>query len=295
MDYLAHIGVLIAVYSILAVSLNMVAGYTGFLSLTHAGFYGIGAYVGALMSLHLHTPLLITLAVAVSLSGILGVLLALPALRLRDDHFVITTFAFQIILVSFLTNWTSITGGPMGLAGVPHASLFGWNLSTQTDYLIVTAAVAAFAWGISSRIEKSPLGRVLKSIREDDRLAASAGKNVALFKILIFAVSACVASTAGVLYVHYITFVDPSNFTVMESIFIVSIVILGGAGSLWGPVLGAVVLVTLPELLRFVGIPSAAAANIRQILYGLALVACMLWRPQGLIGEYAFGRAEKQK
>ncbi len=295
MDYLAHIGVLIAIYSILALSLNLVTGYTGFLSLTHAAFYGIGAYVAALMALHLHTPVLLSLATAAALSGTFGALLALLALRIRDDRFVITTFAFQVIVVSLLANWTSVTGGPMGLAGIPQANVFGWVLATQTHYLIAATAIAVLAWDISRRIGKSPFGRILKSIREDDRLVAHVGKNVASYKIVIFAVSACIASAAGVLYVHYVTFIDPSNFTVMESIFIVSIVILGGADSLWGPVLGAVVLVSLPELLRFAGIPSAAAANIRQILYGLALVACMLWRPQGLIGEYAFGREAKPK
>lgn len=295
MDYLAHIGVMIAIYAIVAISLNLVAGYTGFLSLAHAGFYGIGAYTAALMALQCHAPLLLELAASFLFSGALGALLALPALRVRGDHFVITTFAFQVIFVSLLANWTSVTGGPMGLAGIPHARLFGWKLFTQSDYLIVTVATALVVWYIATCINRSPLCRVLKAIREDDCLVALAGKSVALHKIVIFTMSAGLGSTAGVLYAHYITFIDPSSFTFMESIFIVSIVILGGSGSVWGSVLGAVVLVIFPELLRFIGIPSAAAANMRQVLYGLALVACMLWRPQGLIGEYAFGREAMKK
>jgi branched-chain amino acid transport system permease protein len=295
MDYVVHICVVIAIYAILGVSLNLVAGYTGFLSLSHAAFYGIGAYVAALMSIHLHTPLLVTFLCSVAVSGSFGALLALLSLRVRDDHFVITTFAFQVMVVAVLANWTSVTGGPMGLSGIPYASLCGWELETPLDYLFVSTLVAVAAWWSARTITQSPFGRVLKSIREDDTLAAQTGKQVASCKLSVFILSSCMASTAGVLYAHYISFIDPSNFTIMESIFIVSIVVLGGASSCWGPVLGAVVLVSLPELLRFVGIPSAAAANIRQILYGLALIVCMLWRPQGLIGEYAFGREAKQK
>jgi len=133
------------------------------------------------------------------------------------------------------------------------------------------------------------------SVASVEAFTAAAGKAIALHKAQAHVIAAAIAATAGALFAFHMRFVDPTSFTLMESIFIVSIVIIGGAGSLWGPVLGAVVLVALPELLRFVGIPTAAAANIRQILYGLALVACMLWRPQGLIGEYAFGREANPK
>jgi branched-chain amino acid transport system permease protein len=141
---------------------------------------------------------------------------------------------------------------------------------------------------ISWMIVRSPFGRVLKAIREDEVFAQASGKNVAVYKVLVFAISAGLAAIAGVMYAHYISFIDPTSFTVMESIFIVSIVIIGGAGSLWGPVVGAVVLVTLPEILRFIGMPNAVAANLRQIIYGGLLVAFMMWRPQGFIGEFSF-------
>jgi branched-chain amino acid transport system permease protein len=124
--------------------------------------------------------------------------------------------------------------------------------------------------------------------------AQASGKNVAAYKVQVFMLGAGLASVAGVLYAHYISFIDPTSFTVMESIFIISIVIIGGAGSLWGPVIGAVVLVTVPEALRFIGLPSAVAANLRQILYGGLLVAFMMWRPQGLLGEYAFQKERPQ-
>ena len=140
------------------------------------------------------------------------------------------------------------------------------------------------------RLASSPFGRVLRSIREDEPFAASLGKNTLRFKVTAFAVSAALAASAGGLYAHYNTYIDPSSFTVMESILVVSMVIVGGAGSLWGPVIGAVVLVSLPEALRFVGLPVSVAANVRQILYGGLLVIMIMFRPRGLVGTYVFGR-----
>jgi branched-chain amino acid transport system permease protein len=136
---------------------------------------------------------------------------------------------------------------------------------------------------------------VLKAIREDEVFAQAAGKNVAAYKVLIFVIGAGMAAIAGVMYAYYISFIDPTSFTVMESIFILSIVIIGGAGSLWGPVIGAVVLVLLPELLRFIGLPISVAANVRQILYGGLLVAFMMWRPHGFLGKYAFHSGETRE
>jgi len=136
---------------------------------------------------------------------------------------------------------------------------------------------------------------VLKSIREDEIFTLASGKNVAAYKVQVFMVGAGMAAIAGVMYAHYISFIDPTSFTVMESIFIISIVIIGGAGSLWGPPLGAILLVILPELLRFMGFPSSVAANIRQIIYGGLLVGFMIWRPQGLLGKYAFDKGGGKK
>ena len=133
------------------------------------------------------------------------------------------------------------------------------------------------------------------AIREDEVFAEAAGKNVAAYKVLTFVIGAGMAAVAGVMYAYYISFIDPTRFTVMESIFIISIVIIGGAGSLWGPVVGAVVLVILPEFLRFIGLPSSVAANVRQILYGGLLVAFMLWQPRGLLGKYAFQSGESRE
>ena len=146
--------------------------------------------------------------------------------------------------------------------------------------------------GLVWRLIHSPFGRLLKAIREDEVLCQSLGKSIGAAKVSVFTVSAGIAGLAGGLFAHYISYIDPSSFTVMESVVIISIVVVGGAGSFWGPIAGAIVLVSVPEMLRFVGLPTAIAANVRQMLYGVALIAFMMWRPRGFLGEYAFRSRE---
>ncbi len=150
--------------------------------------------------------------------------------------------------------------------------------------------LAAFAYLIVRRITTSPFGRVLRAIRDDEGFTQATGKNTLRFKVGAFAVSATLAAAAGSLYAHYVTYVDPTSFTVTESILVISMVIIGGAGSPWGPLIGAAILVTLPEALRFLGLPSSLAANLRQVFYGALLVAMMMLRPKGLVGRYGFGQ-----
>ena len=185
------------------------------------------------------------------------------------------------------------TGGPLGLPGIPQPVIFGFTVSTHIEFLILVLILAGITYWVSKRIVTSPFGRLLKAIREDEVFAQAVGRNVVRAKVKVFMLSAALASTAGVIYATYITYIDPTSFTLMESIFIISIVIIGGAGNLKGSVVGAIVLVALPELLRFIGLPNSIAANVRQILYGSLLVIFMLWRPQGFIGEYAFGSEDK--
>jgi branched-chain amino acid transport system permease protein len=265
------------------------------ISIAQAAFYGVGAYTAALMSLNLHSPFLTNLLAAMVLSGLLGAMMGVPSLRIRDDYFVIATFAFQVIVFGLLNNLVSFTGGPMGLPGIPQPNIFGLVIDSHWEFLLLTAILAATVLWVCHCIVHSPFGRVLMAIREDETFTLAAGKHVAAYKVLVFVIGAAMASVAGVVHAHYISFIDPTSFTVMESIFIISIVIIGGAGSFWGPVIGAVVLVTLPEILRFIGLPSSVAANIRQILYGGLLVLFMMLRPQGLMGKYAFGKGGTAK
>ena len=295
MEYLLHILIYIGIYSILSVSLNLLVGYTGLLSIAHAAFYGVGAYAAALLALKVHSPFLLNLVLAVLGAAVIGILLGVPSLRIKDDYFAIATFAFQVIIFSVLNNWVSFTSGPMGLPGIPQPKIFGFTVSTHLEYLVLVGLLCALTLLICHRIVNSPFGRVLKAIREDEVFTQAFGKNIGVFKVKVFMISAALAAVAGVLYATYISFIDPTSFTIMESIFIISIVIIGGTGSLWGPVIGSAALVMLPELLRFIGLPNAIAANLRQILYGSLLVIFMLWRPQGFIGEYSFKKESEGK
>lgn len=290
MDYFLHIVLIAAVYAVLAISLDLLAGHTGLLSVAHAAFYGLGAYVSALMAVHFGAGLLFAALAGMTVAALVSCIISLPSLRLHDDYFVIATFGFQIILFSVFNNWTSLTRGPLGIAGIPQASIFGWIIDSPLKFVGLAAVLAAFAYFVVWRITTAPFGWVLHAIREDEVFAQALGKNTLQFKMTAFAVSAGLAASAGSLYAHYITYIDPTSFTVMESILVISMVIIGGAGSLWGPLLGAVVLVTLPETLRFVGLPGPIAANMRQIIYGSLLIMMMIFRPRGLMGKYSFAK-----
>lgn len=289
MEYFLHILVLVGIYSTLAVSLDLVAGRAGLLSLAHAAFFGMGAYASALLTIHLEVPFLLGVVGGMVLAAVVSLLVSLPSMRLHDDYFVIATFGFQMILYSVFNNWISVSRGPLGIPGIPRPVIFGWHVDHNFEFALLAAVFAAFACIAVGLVVSSPFGRVLHAIREDEVVTQASGKNTLRFKITAFALSAALAGMAGSLYAHYITYIDPASFTVLESILILSMVIIGGAGSLWGPVVGAVVLATLPEALRFVGLSGALAANLRLIIYGALLVIMVMVRPQGLIGRYAFG------
>lgn len=294
MEYLLHIAVIATIYAMLAVSLNLVAGMGGMVSIAHAAFFGIGAYAVSIESFA-SLPFACRMGAGIALAVLLGGVLGFPSLRTRGAYFVIVTLAFQMAAASVFSSFEALTGGARGIAGIQAPSFFGWCVDTRGAMLVlVLLFLSGWLW-VSRQIRSSGYGRLLRSIRDDDILCSARGKRIDSCRVLAFAVAAGMASVPGAFFATYISFIDPSSFTVSESILIAAAVVLGGAGSQWGPVLGTVLLVGLPELLRFAGIPTAVAANIRQILYGLALVACMLWRPHGLIGEYAFGREAKQK
>lgn len=272
MEYLLHLLIMICIYSILAQSLSLVAGYSGQISLAHSGFYGIGAYTTALLSLNLGLPPLVNLVIAMFLSGMLAFVVAKVAVKTIDDYYVIITLGIQVVMYSIMNNWQSVTNGPLGIAGIPSFSLLGIKLVNTWSFLLLSATLAAIVWLVLHNLTQSPFGRMLRALSEDEVYTGSLGKNVGQAKVVSFVISGMMASIAGVLYAHYVSYIDPTSFTLDESIFILSIVIIGGMRNLRGVFLAAVFLVLLPEVLRFVGLPSSVAANIRQIVYGVALI-----------------------
>jgi branched-chain amino acid transport system permease protein len=286
MEYFLHILVITGIYIILTLSLNLVVGYTGLAVLGHAAFSCMGAYVSSLLALNYGISPWIGLFVGACVAALLGVVIGFPSLRLKGDYLALATFGAGVIVYSVAKNWVAVTRGPMGLPGIPGFSIFGVQLSGVWEYLILVAAFVFITYFVIRRIVKSPFGRILRGIREDEVAALAMGKNINKYKIIVFVVGAFFAGIAGSLYAHYITFIDPSSFTVMESITILLMVVFGGMGSLAGSFVGAAVLVIFPELLRFLGMPSSVAAPLRQMIYGLLLIVLMLKRPQGILGTY---------
>jgi len=288
MEYLLHILVIAGIYIILTLSLNLIVGYTGLPALGHAAFYCIGAYTSSLLALNFGYSPWIGLLAGACLAALSGILIGYPSVRLSGDYLALATFGLGVIVYAISKNWVLLTRGPMGLPGIPGFSIFGYQFSEIWSYLLLVLVFVVFTILIIQRIVHSPFGRVLRSIREDEVASQAMGKDTDRHKLLVFIIGAFFAGIAGSLYAHYITFIDPSSFTVMESITILLMVIFGGMGSINGSIIGAICLVVIPELLRFLGMPSSIAAPLRQMLYGLLLVVLMIKRPQGILGTYRF-------
>lgn len=290
MEYVLHIAIMISVYVILAISLDLLVGHTGLLSVAHGAFFGVGAYTAALLSTRGTSLFPLDVLAALTASALLSLVVSVASLQLRGERFVLLTLAFQLLLVKVATNWIGLTGGPGGIYRIPAPSLMGWTIDTPLKFTLLASSLVVLSYFAVSRIVHSPYGRVLRAIREDEEYTAALGKNPRRFKFEIVMVSSVLAALAGVIYAHYMTYIAPNDFDLGVSLLVIAMVIIGGAGSLWGPIVGATALVLLPELLRFVGLAGPLAANIRQIVYGGLLLVLMLLRPRGLLGRDGFGR-----
>ncbi len=288
MEYFLHILIIAGIYIILSLSLNLIVGYTGLPALGHAAFSCVGAYVSALLALNYGLSPWLGLFIGAIAASLVGAVIAFPALRLKGDYLALATLGFAVIVYSIAKNWVAVTRGPLGLPGIPTFSVFGYQLSAIWSYLVLVALFVFLTALIIRRVVNSPFGRILRGIREDEIATAAMGKDINKHKVLVFMIGAFFAGIAGSLYAHYITFIDPSSFTIMESITILLMVVFGGMGSIRGSFIGAAILVILPELLRFLGLPSSIAAPLRQMIYGLLLIVLMLKRPQGILGKYRF-------
>jgi len=286
MDYIVQLTIFVLIWGMLAASLNLYVGYTGVISVAHAALFGVGAYASSAISIRVGGPFVISIAAAVLIGAAFGALLATPLLRIKGDAQVIVSLAFQGLLFSLFNNIEVVTGGPSGLAGIPRVTALG----SSADLITLIVVATAFSISITAlhRVVTSPVGRILVAIREDEKLALSLGKNVMRRKLEVSAIAGAIAGAAGSLYAQYVGFIDPTQFDLNESFSILCIVIIGGAGSFYGPLVGAAFIVLLPQLLLFVGLTTAHAANWRQVIFGMAITGLMIFRPQGVLGNYEF-------
>jgi branched-chain amino acid transport system permease protein len=284
--YYQYVGALFGIYATLAVSLNLLVGFSGLFTLVHAGFAGIGGYVASILLLRTDVSWLAATGLALLVAAVVSSIFGIITLRLGDVYYVVGTFALQVILYNVFLNWADLTGGSLGLPGIPRPQIGSVEIGDGRDYLIFSLASLVVTFSIVWRLVHSPYGRVLRAIREDEMLARVLGKNVAAVKVLTFVIAAVLAAWSGVMLASLLTFIDPSVYDLDFTVFLLAIVILGGTGNLWGSVVGAVVLTLLPEILTHWEIGGIHAPQLRILLYGAVLMIVIRLRPLGLIPEY---------
>ncbi len=296
MGYIFHIIITTLIYIIFAVSLDLELGFAGLYNFGQVAFFGIGAYTSALMSLA-GIPIGITMACGMLTAGLAGFLLSFPALRLTGDYFGVATLVFAEMVRVFFVNEEWLTRGPMGLPGIPRPIWIGEGIGSLPRFAVFAGIIALATLFFVRRLISSPFSRALKVIREDEYVAQAFGKNVFSLKLRTITIGSALAGLAGSLWAHYVTFISPSDFTLNETILVLLCVVLGGKGTSWGPVLGALIVMLTSESVRFLPIPAEMGrivAPLQGMAYGCVLMIIMMKRPQGIIPEHRIRRENAQ-
>lgn len=284
-DYLIHIMVMAGINIILVLSLNIITGFTGQVSLGHAAFFGIGAYGSAIFALN-GIPVWISMVLAIVLAAIFGFLIGYPVLRLKGHYFAIASLGFGEIVHLIFNNWVDVTRGPMGLGGIPRPeAIFGLDFSAKIDYYFLLLAFVMLVVYLSVRIKASKMGRALLAIQTDEITARSMGVNVTYYKVWAFVWSAAIAGLAGVCYGHFILFLSPETFQSSMSVNILLMLLIGGVGSIAGAVIGGMFITVLSEYLR-------AFTEYQMVIYGLLIVIIVIFAPKGISG--LLGKSRKR-
>lgn len=276
-DYVVQSAAIVAIFAILALSLTLISGSAGQISLGQAGFMAIGAYTSALLSVDHGWSFWPALVAAGLVAAILAPIVTAPALSLRGHYVAIATLGIGAMVVAVILNWEALTRGPMGIFGIPAPDFFGYEIFSARDTYILTGAVLLIACAFVWRMQNSHLGLAWRGVREDEIAARSSGVNAPSYKALAFSLGALVAGLSGSLLAHQYTYINPDVFNFQSSLLVLTIVVLGGMSSVPGAVLGAIVLVGLPEVFR-------PLAEVRILAYGLALLLLVRFRPRGLMG-----------
>ncbi|MDQ7031393.1 MAG: branched-chain amino acid ABC transporter permease [Desulfonauticus sp.] len=290
--YQTNIMISALLYVVLGLGLNIVVGLAGLLDLGYVAFYAVGAYAYALLNYHFHLGFWTVLPIGGLLAAIFGILLGIPVLRLRGDYLAIVTLGFGEIIRLVLENWDEFSFGPSGISNIPRPGFFGLHLTVEQAtiyiyYLVVIMSLITIF--VVNRLQNSRLGRAWLALREDEIACEAMGIDRMKTKLAAFALGATWAGFAGVIFAAKTTFINPASFTFMESAIILSIVVLGGMGSIPGVILAAFLMILLPEYLR-------AFSQYRMLLFGASMVLVMVFRPQGLIPnvrrKYLYGQKQ---
>jgi branched-chain amino acid transport system permease protein len=296
MSYALHLLIYFTIYGILAMSLNVMTGYCGLLTMAQASYCAIGAYAYALLTMNLHLDFISAALCGSIIAIFLSLAISLPAWRFKGDSFVLISLAVQQMLFSLFQNWTSpeaqpgtwlnLTNGPFGLPSIAKPEIFSFHFDSIGGSAVLSCLTFLICAGLCRLLLGSPWARLLCAMRDNELAARGLGKNVRLAKVQAVAISCGLAAIAGALYASYVGYIDPTVASLDESVLVLCMVLVGGIGNFRGPLAGAVVLIAIPELLRCVAIPDAIAANIRLLIYGALLILMMHVRPQGLFGSY---------
>lgn len=289
-NYLIAMATLAGIYGLLALSLNLIWGLTGMVNLGLAGFFAVGAYASALVTASAGGPIVVGLVMSLVAAGVAGVGLTLVTVRLRDDYLAIVTLGFAEVVRLVALNETWLTRGADGISGIPGPFREALGARFNLGYLVFVLALLGVALMVVERLRLSPFGRVLRAIRDDQQVAAVAGKNVLAVKLKAFAIGAALAGFAGAVYGHYTSYIVPDIFEPLITIYIFLALTAGGTGNNWGAVLGAFLVIGVLESTRFLaawipGLSGVQYAAMREMLVGGLLIAVLMVRPRGLLPE----------
>lgn len=275
--YMLQVLTFVGLYIVLALSLNLINGYLGLLSIGHAAFYGIGAYTSAKLVMELKAPFLLSMFASGAISSAMAYLLAKPTLRASGIYMTLATLGFNMILFLVLQNWMSFTNGPLGIMDIPAPVIFGRVIDSREGYYYLMLVMVVLTIASMHRLIHSRFGRALVAIRENELAAEAMGVHTTKYKIQGFVLAAFYAGIAGSFYAHFVKFISPDSFYINESFVLLAMLAFGGQGNLIGPVVGAAVLIVIPEIFRFL-------QEYRMFVYGGILIAMMLFRREGILG-----------
>ena len=282
-DYLSVLLILTALNALLALGFNLVLGYGGLLSVAQPMLYAVGAYTGALLTLHTGVPVWLAIVLGGGAAVVASLLLSLPSLRVSGDYFVLASLAAQLGVLQIVSN-VDVTGGPSGLGGMPALIAGGARtalvpLVLGVLVLIVTALLAV--------VMRGGYGRMVTAMRDDEEAVLALGRNTRRIKVTLFAVGSGIAGVAGGLYAHIFQYVTPSQFDITSSSAMLTMVVVGGTATIWGPLIGAAILTVLPQAITFLDLPASVSGPLQGILYTLLVLGFLFLRPQGILGSRA--------
>lgn len=276
-NYLLHMANISMMFAILTISLNILSGFTGLMSVGHIAFFGIGAYTAAILTTKAGMPIPVGFIAAGLVSAFFSLLLGLPTMRLRGMYFSVATMAFGEVIYQIIKNWESLTGGTKGIMKIPAIEIFGFSFKSYDKFYYLMLAGLIIIIVLTHNLKNSRTGRAMLAIKANDIAAEAMGVNVTTYKLYAFMISAFFAGIAGAFYVHEIRYVSPDTFASVESASLLAMMVVGGIGSIPGAILGGAALTILPEVMRFIG-------EWRLTLFGVAVVAIIIFAPKGLGG-----------